>query len=39
MISERIVQKNDLLVQEYSEPYQIVGISGKTFMLGKQITK
>ena len=39
MILERTVREKDLLVQEHPEPYQIVGISSKTFMPGKQITK
>ena len=39
MISKKMVQENYLLVQEYPEPYQIIGISGKIFMPGKQIIK
>ena len=39
MISERIVREKELLVQKHPRPYQIIDISGKTFMLGKQITK
>ena len=34
-----MVQENNLLIQEYPEPYQIIGISGKIFMPGKQIIK
>ena len=39
MISEKTVQEKELPVQEYPKPYQIVGISSKTFMPGKQIIK
>ena len=39
MISKKTVQENDLLIQEYPKPYQIIGISDKTLMPGKQITK
>ena len=39
MILERTVREKDLLVYEYPEPYQIVGISGKMLMPGKQVTK
>ena len=39
IISKRTVQRNKLLVQQYPEPYQIVGISNKIFMPGKQVIK
>ena len=39
MISKRTVWEKDLPIYEYPEPYQIVGISGKIFIPGKQVTK
>ena len=39
IISKRIVREKELLVQEYPKSYQIIGISGKTLIPGKQITK
>ena len=39
MISKKIVREKELLIQEHPESYQIVGISNKTFMPSKQITK
>ena len=35
IILEKTVQENDLLIQKHSKLYQIVGISKKTFILGK----
>ena len=39
MISKKAVRENDLPVQEYPKPYQIIGINSKTLMPGKQIIK
>ena len=39
MISKRIVREKDLPVHKYLEPYQIIDISGKMLMPGKQVTK
>ena len=39
MILEKTVREKELLVQKHPKPYQIIGISGKTFIPGKQVTK
>ena len=39
MISKKMVQEKELLVQEYPKPYQIIDINNKMLMPGKQITK